>query len=396
MAMTSSPLIKRSPFDSAGRSFLYQPVKRRSSQKIRPPAIRCSTLLRSWQTACNSLALTSSISPTTICSTSTQRDCKAPLSLMQEHFEPQGAVIGVNGAVPVVERNSIRFGFAAFTQHTNGIPLPQDKQEMITYTDQTERMHQQIEQLEQTADLTVVSVHWGEENSTTPTDYQRELAQQLTEWGADLIIGTHPHVLQPVEEITSPNGNRATVLYSLGNFISAQADRANLVGAIAKSRWRRTPPPKKSPFTRRSCSRSSPAIRAGMRNCTCFPLRLQRGACRPTRAAALPRLHPPAGFLGRRPCLFSRRRFGLNNADKILMVFSDPLEQENFPFQWVFLYLSQRFSGFHQASLRKNIQIASCIYTMEYDMLEKNKASHQYMLCFRIFFRTEGRFFSWN
>lgn len=159
---------------------------------------------------------------------------QSTLSLMQEHFEPQGAVIGVNGAVPVVERNSIRFGFAAFTQHTNGIPLPQDKQEMITYTDQTERMHQQIEQLEQTADLTVVSVHWGEENSTTPTDYQRELAQQLTEWGADLIIGTHPHVLQPVEEITSPNGNRATVLYSLANFISAQVDRANLVGAIAQ------------------------------------------------------------------------------------------------------------------------------------------------------------------
>lgn len=70
---------------------------------------------------------------------------------------------------------------------------------------------------------------------------------------------------------------------------------------------------------------------------------------------------------------------------KFLMVFSDPLEQENFPFQWVFLYLSQRFSGFHQAFLRKNIQIASCIYAMEYDMLEKNKAIHQYMLCFRMF-----------
>ena len=52
--------------------------KRRSSQKIRPPATHCSTPLYSWQTACNSLALTSSISPTTICSTSTQRDYKAP------------------------------------------------------------------------------------------------------------------------------------------------------------------------------------------------------------------------------------------------------------------------------------------------------------------------------
>ena len=82
-------------------------------------------------------------------------------------------------------------------------------------------MQQQIEQLEQTADLTVVSVHWGEENSTTPTDYQRELAQQLTEWGADLIIGTHPHVLQPVEEITSPNGNRATCFTRWATYLCA-------------------------------------------------------------------------------------------------------------------------------------------------------------------------------
>ena len=189
---------------------------------------------------------------------------------------------------------------------------------MITYTDQTERMHQQIEQLEQTADLTVVSVHWGEENSTTPTDYQRELAQQLTEWGADLIIGTHPHVLQPVEEITSPNGNRATVLYSLGNFISAQVDRANLVGAIAQIEVEKN-------LDSGEMTSSSAAAAAGHhllseRVCATAPaslLRLHRRAWRPTRAAALPRLYPPAGFLGRRPCLFSRRRFGLNNADKI-------------------------------------------------------------------------------
>ncbi|MFR8759784.1 MAG: CapA family protein [Negativibacillus sp.] len=210
---------------------------------------------------------------------------QSTLSLMQEHFEPQGAVIGVNGAVPVVERNGIRFGFAAFTQHTNGIPLPQDKQEMITYTDQTERMQQQIEQLEQTADLTVVSVHWGEENSTTPTDYQRELAQQLTEWGADLIIGTHPHVLQPVEEITSPNGNRATVLYSLGNFISAQADRANLVGAIAQIEVEKDPSTEKITIHPPQLQPVVTCYQAGMRNCTCFPFATTPGSL-PTNAGS--------------------------------------------------------------------------------------------------------------
>lgn len=209
---------------------------------------------------------------------------QSTLSLMQEHFEPQGAVIGVNGAVPVVERNGIRFGFAAFTQHTNGIPLPQDKQEMITYTDQTERMQQQIEQLEQTADLTVVSVHWGEENSTTPTDYQRELAQQLTEWGADLIIGTHPHVLQPVEEITSPNGQPRDGVLLAGQLYLCAGGSSQSGGRDCPNRGG------EGPFHRKN-HHSSTAAAAGHhllseRVCATAPaslLRLHRGAWRPTR-----------------------------------------------------------------------------------------------------------------
>ena len=161
---------------------------------------------------------------------------QSTLSLMQEHFEPQGAVIGVNGAVPVVERNGIRFGFAAFTQHTNGIPLPQDKQEMITYTDQTERMRQQVEQAAQIADVAVVSVHWGQENSTTPTPAQRELAQQLADWGADIIIGGHCRVPQPMElrTVTDADGNERTgfICYSLGNMLSCQNDEYTDISAL--------------------------------------------------------------------------------------------------------------------------------------------------------------------
>lgn len=144
------------------------------------------------------------------------------------------AITGTGGSVPVLEREGISFSFVGFTEHTNGIPLPQGQEEKITYTNQAERMRQQVEQAAQIADVAVVSVHWGQENRTTPTPAQRELAQQLADWGADIIIGTHPHVLQPVEQLTAADGRQVWALYSLGNFVSAQADRPNLVGAMAE------------------------------------------------------------------------------------------------------------------------------------------------------------------
>lgn len=71
------------------------------------------------------------------------------------------------------------------------------------------------------AELVVVSVHWGEEYQHRPSKRQREAAQSLVEAGADVILGHHPHVLQPIEYLEA-GGHRALVAYSLGNFISNQ------------------------------------------------------------------------------------------------------------------------------------------------------------------------------
>jgi poly-gamma-glutamate synthesis protein (capsule biosynthesis protein) len=71
------------------------------------------------------------------------------------------------------------------------------------------------------ADAVVVSIHWGVEYQHEPLPRQREVAQRLCEAGADLILGTHPHVLQPVEMLRS-GPHRTLVAYSLGNFISNQ------------------------------------------------------------------------------------------------------------------------------------------------------------------------------
>jgi poly-gamma-glutamate synthesis protein (capsule biosynthesis protein) len=81
------------------------------------------------------------------------------------------------------------------------------------------------------ADAVVVSIHWGLEYQHTPLARQREVAQQLCAAGADLILGTHPHVLQPVELLTS-GGHRTLVAYSLGNFVSNQ-DRMYLPDLFA-------------------------------------------------------------------------------------------------------------------------------------------------------------------
>lgn len=77
------------------------------------------------------------------------------------------------------------------------------------------------------ADVVIFVIHAGSEGSRKPNKYQIQLAQGLCEAGVDIIFGSHPHVLQPVEILTSQNGHRTVVAYSLGNFISNQRSRYN-------------------------------------------------------------------------------------------------------------------------------------------------------------------------
>ena len=78
----------------------------------------------------------------------------------------------------------------------------------------------------------MVNVHWGEEYTTTPNNDQRELANKMASWGADVIIGHHPHVIQPVEWIDNGNGTKTLVAYSLGNFISQQNTASRVIGGM--------------------------------------------------------------------------------------------------------------------------------------------------------------------
>ncbi|MBE6995802.1 MAG: CapA family protein [Ruminococcaceae bacterium] len=139
--------------------------------------------------------------------------------------------------VQVLDVGGISVAFLAYTYGTNGIPTPSSapyavnlfNTDYLTYmsTPDTEKILADLELAQNTgADLVAVMIHWGNEYQTTQNSYQKKIAKLLTENGADLVLGGHPHVLQPMEmtDVTYADGTtgEAFVSYSLGNFISSQ------------------------------------------------------------------------------------------------------------------------------------------------------------------------------
>ncbi len=133
--------------------------------------------------------------------------------------------------ISLQEVNGITLAYVAFTESTNGLPTPAGTEATIIYTDETERMEALVRRADELADAVVVCLHWGTENSHTIRDDQRSLAATLADWGADTVIGTHPHVVQGIEWATGPtSGKTIPVAYSLGNFLSAQSQANQMIG----------------------------------------------------------------------------------------------------------------------------------------------------------------------
>lgn len=122
----------------------------------------------------------------------------------------------------------ITVGMVAATQHTNGLYLPGDSELRYVPTDDRERMAELVAEAKQVSDLVVASIHWGNEGTHQVTDYQRDYAQYLADLGVDIILGTHSHTLQPMQWLERENGGKTFVIYSLGNFISAQSSNYNM------------------------------------------------------------------------------------------------------------------------------------------------------------------------
>jgi poly-gamma-glutamate synthesis protein (capsule biosynthesis protein) len=131
----------------------------------------------------------------------------------------------------IIEKNSIRVGFLSYTYGTNGLPLPRDKPYLVSLIDR-ETMAAEIKTLRPLCDFLVVSMHWGDEYTLTPVAGQIALAKFLAEQEVDLVIGHHPHVLQPQEYLSRPGGKQMLCFYSLGNFMSGQTRPDTLFGGL--------------------------------------------------------------------------------------------------------------------------------------------------------------------
>lgn len=120
----------------------------------------------------------------------------------------------------------IKIAFVNFTYGTNGIPIPSDKPYCVNLIDEN-LMKEQIDRAkEEEPDIIIACMHWGTEYKTTPNSTQEQLADFLFKNGVDIILGTHPHVLEPMEKRTVTLDDGSTkdgfVIYSLGNFIADQ------------------------------------------------------------------------------------------------------------------------------------------------------------------------------
>jgi poly-gamma-glutamate synthesis protein (capsule biosynthesis protein) len=117
----------------------------------------------------------------------------------------------------VYEMNGIKYAFLAYTDGTNGLSVPKGKEYLVNvYSDEQAKID--IERVKDKVDVIIVSMHWGVEYTHVPTQRQIKEAEYLSSLGVNLIIGSHPHVIMPVEYVDD-----TLVIYSLGNFISGQS-----------------------------------------------------------------------------------------------------------------------------------------------------------------------------
>lgn len=134
----------------------------------------------------------------------------------------------------VLTRNGIRFAMLNYTYGTNGIRIPDAYPDMVHLMENEDKVRQDIDKAAAESDLVIVFAHWGTEYADQPDDLQKRWTQIFLESGVDVVVGTHPHVLQPYEMQQDDSGHKMLVYYSIGNYVSAQHEKACVKGGAAQ------------------------------------------------------------------------------------------------------------------------------------------------------------------
>ncbi len=126
--------------------------------------------------------------------------------------------------IQIFEKNGIKYTMLSYTTTTNGIPMPNDY--YVNWYSEA-NVKKDIDKVKDKTDVIMVAMHWGVEYNTGVTQEQKNIAKYLASLGVNIVIGAHPHVIEPAEYI-----DNTLVIYSLGNFISAQRTDEQLSGLL--------------------------------------------------------------------------------------------------------------------------------------------------------------------
>lgn len=136
----------------------------------------------------------------------------------------------------VIHKNGLRVGFISLTKRMGGVKIPKGKPWIIDSFEDAKitKICKRIRRIRtlDVVDVLVVSVHFGKEYHFLPTSDQKEICKSLADAGADIIIGHHPHVLQPCEILVDSRGWETFTAYSLGNFFSGQKGLFRQIGGF--------------------------------------------------------------------------------------------------------------------------------------------------------------------
>lgn len=144
-------------------------------------------------------------------------------NIHKARLEVTGIYDGDEPRYIIKDLNGIRVAIMAYTYgcNMNELALTEEQRYNHLALIDEERMKKEITEMEEKADVTVIAIHWGVEYVQKPNEAQKQLAKNMISWGADVILGSHPHVVQP-SEIIEFNGEDKYVIYSMGNFLSNQ------------------------------------------------------------------------------------------------------------------------------------------------------------------------------
>ena len=152
-----------------------------------------------------------------------------------EENHPNVRIAGINDSqqddeLLILEKKGIRVAVLNYTYGTNGVNISEGDRYSVNRL-RKEDVIADLQKAEEMADFTIVCPHWGIEYDLVPSDEQREWAELFMENGADLVIGSHPHVIQPVEWIEDEvKARKMLIYYSLGNFVNWTSGKGQHIG----------------------------------------------------------------------------------------------------------------------------------------------------------------------